>query len=99
MEKDKKLQIYAVFVLITIALVSIGITANETINETRYEENKENNYCQHGDDCNQAYCNNNQQCQGNYYCNNKDNCYTNNCNYNQQQNRNCQPQSGCGWRN
>jgi hypothetical protein len=99
MEKHKKLQILAIFVIIAIALVSIGITANETINEKQYQNDQVNSNCQNNDECNRQYCeNNNQQCQENSYCTNNGDCSTNYCdNTNRQQKENCRSKSGCGW--
>ena len=100
MKIDKKIQIIVIMTIIAIALVAIGISANEIINTNQYQKYQGNNYCTDSDYCPQPYCNNyNQQYQGNIYCPNTDDCPQPYCYNYQQQSRSCQSGSGCGWRN
>jgi len=58
MKLNKKIQIIALLAIITIALIAVGISANESINEKPGPQYQGNSYCPDSDDCPQPYCNN-----------------------------------------
>ena len=59
MNKNRIIQIIAILTLISIALIAIGISANEAINEK--PQYQKNSWCPDTDDCPQPYCNYEQQ--------------------------------------